>query len=244
MQFFIALLILFSTTMSYAKITPEVKKALASSVQVEIVDQGVGSGFAFARDTKRGKTLIITADHVCQQSRGTLPNKKYSVSPLNTFPIQIIDTKRNIYKGRVVFTTNVTLQHTEMYLLSKPDLCIVEINEVLPLVEISTDFIETGSEVFSVSGPNGTFPLVHKGYAGDLQATKNNLVLQLFSLNVTVGSSGGAIFEDGKVVGVIAAIEPINDDTLISVATISVPSRYIIQLYAQYRVYLLKRATK
>jgi hypothetical protein len=244
MRFLITLLLLLSTTLSYAKVAPEVKKALAPSVQIIIVGQGAGSGFAFARDERRKKTLIMTADHVCQQSRGTIGPGKYAPKPLNTHPIEVIDTNRKTYIGRVAFTTGVTLKNEELSQLSRADLCIVEIVEPLPLAEISTEFLALGEEVISVSGPNGTFPLIHKGYAGDLQLTENKVILQYFTLNVTVGSSGGAIFSGGKVIGVIIAIEPIGEDVLVAVSTIGIPSRYIIQLYAQYRVSLLKGVLK
>lgn len=232
MKLIYAALLLFSTA-AFAKTHPAIEKAILASVQVTVKKQGQGSGFAFYRDEKRGRTLIASNDHVCQLTRGRIyliNEVNYDVR-LNTFPMQVEQANGETYQARVAYTSN---GHRASKKDRRDDLCIIEIKEEIPLVELGEE-AELGEFVFSVSGPRGYFPLVHRGYAASKYLYENSNPIQAFSLYVTSGSSGGGIFDTkGNVVGVIFAIVPTVENLPIPLLTYGVPVQHLKKFKKRY----------
>ena len=114
-----------------ADVEPYIKKALNSSVMVVIPEQAAGSGVAFYRDKRRGKTLIASNDHVCQATRGKvfLTGEINFRAPLNSFKMYVKTAGNGRYRARVAYTSNV---HTSSKKKPKSDLCIIEILEKMP----------------------------------------------------------------------------------------------------------------
>lgn len=193
------------------RVRPVHKVALKASYQIDVPDVAYGSGFAVGH--YQGGTLIITNDHVCQQTRGPGIFGKNSVfkRPLNTIKPVVINTEGSRWSASVIKTSGTSVPG-----LSKPaaDLCLLLVQkEKLPIALISKQSAEIGEEVFSVSGPLGFFPLIHQGFVGPLVNLEDKQLLeaQAVGLNITHGSSGGAVFNtEGQVVGVIFAL--ITDD--------------------------------
>ncbi len=214
-----------------AKVEPHVRKALGAAVKVLIPGLGSGSGFAFHRDVERNKTLIATNDHVCQVTRGRAIRTINYVNAINTYPIVVLTTNNKRYQARVAHTANKHLRLAWLWKIlpqelqmpvSRDDLCILEIKEIMPTVKLGST-AELGEEVFSVSAPRGIWPILHMGYAGQVQylGFQQN---QSFSLYLTSGSSGGGIYNlNGEVVSIIYAIRLAVPNTKIPVISLGIP---------------------
>ena len=220
------LLVLLSLLVSfpiYAKPASVVKKAIGSSVMIVVKDQGSGSGFAVSQ--QGDQTLIMTNDHVCQMTRGkvSLSHKVDYSSKLNTLEIEAVDSNYNVYKGRVVKTSNV-------HLLKKgekgSDLCLISIEGRLPIAQFSSEGLEIGDKIFSVGAPQGIYPLVNEGFVGATYLDEDNLKeVRITSLLLWSGSSGSAAYssETGLVVGVVFAILPVSEKIEVPIVTLIVP---------------------
>lgn len=190
-----------------SRVSPIYENTLKLSYQVEVPNIAYGSGFAVG-NYKNG-SLFITNDHVCQNTRGPglMKGTTFLRGPLNTMKPYVIDSKGSRWKASVIKTTGVSVKK-----LSKPssDLCLLFVDNLkVPFVTISKQVAEVGEEVFSISGPQGIFPMIHKGFIGPSIDTEdpNLLPVQASSLDITHGSSGGAVFDfEGKVVGVVFAL--------------------------------------
>jgi S1-C subfamily serine protease len=228
-----------------SKVKPPIQKALDSSVLVAILDTKVGqtgkieswpirigSGFAIKANPITKTTLVATNDHVCQGSRGTDDKDNIQLkNKLNTQRIEVRTSNGKSLQGVVVLTTNVNYNSES---LIGNDLCLIEVYGLLPTVALNDEGAVLGEEVFAVGAPQGWFPIVSRGYTSSTFIDDKGNLIQVFSLPIDRGSSGGAIFNnDGKVVGVVFAKDAEADDASIVIA-FGVPVSYLKRLLHEY----------
>jgi S1-C subfamily serine protease len=219
----------------FAKPLPQIKKAIDASVLVYV--PGVGSGSGFGVYQLQDSTIIATNDHVCQMTRGLvfLTDETDFTKRLNSNQIYVENAAGKKYKAKVVMTTNLEKLKKEQ---RDSDLCLLKVEEILPVLEISPTDSEIGDRVFSVSAPHGIFPMVHEAYIGPtiLEAEGNMLETQFSGLYIHPGSSGGAVldFESGKVVGVIFAIIPVDSKIHSPIAALNIPASQLNSFIARY----------
>jgi len=197
--------LLFSVS-ALGSVEPFVRDAINSSAQVRVPQIGVASAVAIAR--ANGRTYLLTNDHVCQMSRGDKSFFGFGLAPLNTHPVYIKTVKGKSVLAVVEVTTNATRNTGEMG-NDVPDLCLLSTAEYISPVLMSRDELELGSPIFSVSGPQGVFPIIHDGRVGEYS---NSIIAT--NLAISPGSSGGGVFDKdtGFLIGLVSSV--LSDDQI------------------------------
>lgn len=219
------LLVLFLNPLKlFAKTDLYIRSAMEASYMVLVPRVGSGSGVAVYQN--ENGSLIMTNDHVCQLTRGItmLSHETDKSKPINTLPIQVMNSRGDIFKAVVVKTSNLERLKKGT---QGSDLCIVEIKERVPTLEIDSSDQEIGSKVFNVSAPLGIFPVIFDGFLGPVESRRggNMKSIQVVTLAINHGSSGSGVFsyENGKVVGIAFAIISADEGTNATVVALMVP---------------------
>ena len=158
----------------------------------------VGSGSVVGH--KKGKTLILTAGHVCDSELES-PLKELSTSVSMQFKVQNI--KNEYYSVKV---NNISPEFENG---NELDLCLLESDGIISMPKLHTAIVgpKVGEKVYNVAAPTGFFypptvPLLSGHYSGPL----SNKYHDLLTIPATGGSSGSPVLNDrGELVGLIFA---------------------------------------
>jgi Trypsin-like peptidase domain len=224
---FLLLFSLLQSPLLYAKTNPLIRRAKESSVQVIVPEVGSGSGVS-VYNTK-DYSLIMTNDHVCQMTRGTIfltSGINYS-NPINTYRVIVKTFLGEELKGTVIKTANL---HKLKEGQRKSDLCVIKIEHVVPAIEIDVSDLEIGDKVFNVSAPIGIFPVIFEGFVGpDRNVDENQHPARVLSVPINSGSSGSGVFsyDTGKIIGIAFAIITVEEGSHDAVVSLMVPAERV-----------------
>jgi len=104
------------------------------------------------------------------------------------------------------------------------DLCIIETALDIPVAELAEMNAEFGAPIWNVSAPGGEYPLPFKGYVAGPDETRWRVRATLYGRG---GMSGSAIWQDGKVAGI-----------LVERATVAahIPTSAVVRIIPSWRI--------
>lgn len=183
--FLIGLLI---TSVFSSKVTPE--EIMETVIVVEN-----SSGIVVHSDGE--KSLILTCYHVIDQA---ITEDR----DINVMFLYMVNGE--------VFAETFVAQNIQVD--ESKDLALLEINpgRILPHSKIAEpdDYPELGDDIWTGSNPNRRYRSIKKGIVSSKQRYVDNILTWELSGGIVFGSSGGGAFtSDGKLFGIIRAVEPL-----------------------------------
>lgn len=182
----------------------------------------VGSGAIVHNERvmlSKPRTLILTANHVCQTDEVTLTNLGPEVIP---------HIKNNLkleppYNLEIIGSMRVVDQYGSTYKVDSPpwiqnvqaDTCVIETSMNAPSLKIGSE-PKYGDHLYNIAAPKGIFhPSASGGgvfftegkYNGNFLMTKKRL-FAMYSINAAPGSSGSPVLnKNGEIVGMIHSVD-------------------------------------
>ena len=157
-----------------------------SGLHEEGIIEGSGTGVAVANSRNREQTLILTAGHICSELEGP-----------------------SVLESRiVVITRNGEIHYSKPVAIDKNyDLCLIKIDDEIPIAKVSKRVPETGDKVTYSGYPSGFFMpgILHHfdGYMAGAAPTGDHI----YNIPVTGGSSGSPVYNHrGHIVGLVSAV--------------------------------------
>lgn len=164
--------------------------------EVKFAGSESGSGTIIAKDTLKNKSLVLTADHVCQTSvsAGDVLGLFLSVQRVDSF---VVTAENKEIKMRVKFRDVVN------------DICIIEVDGVFGTpAYISSFYPPIGTEVVTAGAPSGQWlgglaNVVFGRYIGesaeDIRLGASSFKkFQQYSIPTIGGMSGSAVYYNGR----------------------------------------------
>lgn len=159
----------------------------------------------------------LTTKEIVQKNRGsvvTIISLEGSGSGVVIGESGYIITNQHVVDGGshviVMFGDSESLVGEVVYEDAGFDLAIVKVDSALIPVEIGgSEFLEAGDRVVSISSPFGYMETISEGVVCGLRRIPiHDYFVYFTSLHAYPGSSGGSVFnDDGKLVGVIFAVD-------------------------------------
>lgn len=194
-----------------------------TTVCKKLMDFGsVGSGAVVHNERalmKDPRTLILTANHVCQTDKVTLANLGPGVIPhikdnlkLNPpYSLEVI----NEMKVQNQFGRNFIVKNRPWIQNEQADTCVIETSMSAPSLKIGT-LPEFGDELYNIAAPKGIFHSSSSGggvfftkgsYNGRFLMDKDKL-FAMYSINAAPGSSGSPVLnKNGELIGMIHSVD-------------------------------------
>lgn len=162
--------------------------------------RGSGTGTVIA--VKNGRSLVLTAGHVCDDA------KVYDLEILDMeFHFPIAATSMN-----VLTIDNVSLDAKILYDNDVTDTCVLDVTgEAGEVALMYNSDVPIGGKVIYTGAPAGVWdthaaPVYEGRYSGIMNIEEQDYAL--FSMPVTGGASGAAIYYRGYVVSIVVARNP------------------------------------
>ena len=182
----------------------------------------VGSGAIVYNERvmlSKPRTLILTANHVCQTEEITLANLGKEVIPhiKNNLKLDPPYNLEIIGKMRVIdqYGSTHKVLNPPWIQNVKADTCIVETSMNAPALKIGTK-PQYGEHLYNIAAPKGVFHPSSSGggifftegkYNGEFLMTKKRL-FAMYSINAAPGSSGSPVLnKNGEIVGMIHSVD-------------------------------------
>ena len=147
---------------------------------------GSGTGVAIDRSLDRDRTLIMTAGHLCMETFG--PNILFS-------EIRVMTREGKGYYGTLVAID------------PNFDLCLIRVDEQLPIAKIAKKIPKSGDKVSYSGYPTGFYIPGTLNYFDGYMSGTDMTGDHLYNLPATGGSSGSPIYnEKGAVVAIVSAV--------------------------------------
>lgn len=173
------------------KLTDYVMVLSAERPEIGFSSVWTGSGVVVA--TSGGKSLVITAKHVCSQK------KKF-----REVPGQLVSERLEVTGiDGVVHESSVILMD------EKEDICAVVVTGICGTPVAIGDDLPVGGHVYHTGAPTGTFGrqlgFIVEGYYGGVEKVEGR-EFEALSVSTTQGSSGGPIFYHDALVGILVMV--------------------------------------
>lgn len=190
-------------TVSKSAVKVNVERLIDTSKISDIVgadvflDKGSGSGTVVA--VKNGRSLILTAAHVCVDTTPVEPIPGI-VLPVLTVEFTVTTLSGQVIDGSVLVKDD------------KNDVCVLEIAGVAGTVmEIADALPDVGEEVSYVGAPLGVWhpnavPLIVGRYDGLIFDSRAGAYKLMLSMPIAGGASGSGLIHNGKLVGVVIEV--------------------------------------
>lgn len=182
----------------------------------------IGSGAVVHNERaliKKPRTLVLTANHVCQTDEITLKNLGPEVIPHIKNKLKL----KEPYYTEVVTEMKIRDQYGQQFdVRSEPwiqnaraDTCIIETSMNAPSLKIGSE-PEYGDDLYNIAAPKGIFHPSSSGggvfltkglYNGKFLMRKDKL-FSMYSINAAPGSSGSPVLnKNGELVGMIHSVD-------------------------------------
>lgn len=194
-----------------------------TTVCKELMNFGsVGSGAIVHNERsliKNPRTLVLTANHVCQTDEITLKNLGPEVIPHIKNKLKL----EAPYRTEVITKMKVKNQYGQQFeVKEKPwiqnveaDTCIIETSMNAPSLKIGSE-AKYGDDLYNIAAPKGIFHpsssgggvFLTKGLYNGKFLMREGKMFSMYSINAAPGSSGSPVLnKNGELVGMIHSVD-------------------------------------